>query len=275
MHLLICKRHIGRPDIRHTTPQHGLRPMNQDRARQFAGASPIPLCVAQGSLLERVRPNRNLACNGDDPLLEKCRTEQVPTIRGRIVEDLEPATAPLAVAEACASLAKQRGALCRPSRREDANLPREQRRSVIGTPWRVPQRIRAVMETAVAMGLRPDIVCDRIGLALCSQRDVVRHLWTLRQGASNLQPVVKQTFVFAGADDDTLPGRPPPALEGKRSGQECVTRGVHWNSAGCDPEAFPALPRPLHRLSRRDGQVCWTGLHANGFTSSCFGGGSA
>ena len=48
------------------------------------------------------------------------------------------------------------------------------------------QRIRTVTEWAVAMDLRPDNPCDRIGPVLGTQKKVVRHM-----RASTARPVVK------------------------------------------------------------------------------------
>ena len=50
------------------------------------------------------------------------------------------------------------------------------------TARKLRQRIRAVMEWAVAMGLRPDNPCDRIGPVLGSQGDVVRHMRAVPHG---------------------------------------------------------------------------------------------
>ena len=74
------------------------------------------------------------------------------------------------------------------------------------TARKLRQRIRAVMEWAVAMGLRPDNPCDRIGPVLGSQGNVVRHMRALPHGqvpsaietvrASSARPVVKLAFEF-------------------------------------------------------------------------------
>ena len=74
------------------------------------------------------------------------------------------------------------------------------------TARKLRQRIRAVMEWAVAMGLRPDNPCDRIGPVLGSQGGVVRHMRALPHGQvsaaietvrrSNARPVVKLAFEF-------------------------------------------------------------------------------
>ena len=68
------------------------------------------------------------------------------------------------------------------------------------------QRMRAVMEWAVAMGLRPDNPCDRIGPVLGAQADRTQHLRALPHGevasaietvrASKGRPLVKLAFEF-------------------------------------------------------------------------------
>ena len=72
------------------------------------------------------------------------------------------------------------------------------------------QRIRAVLEWAMAMELRPDNPCDRLGPVLGSQHDVVQHMRALphRDVASALEtvrgagakPVVKLAFEFLVLD---------------------------------------------------------------------------
>ncbi len=74
------------------------------------------------------------------------------------------------------------------------------------TARKLRQRISAVLEWAVAMDLRPDNPCDRIGPVLGSQGKAVRHMRALPHGevasalrtvrASNKRPVVKLAFEF-------------------------------------------------------------------------------
>lgn len=68
------------------------------------------------------------------------------------------------------------------------------------------QRIRAVMEWAAAMDLRPDNPCDRIGPVLGVQGHAVRHMRAPSHGevasaiekvkASKAQPIVRRAFEF-------------------------------------------------------------------------------
>ena len=74
------------------------------------------------------------------------------------------------------------------------------------TARKLRQRIRAVLEWAVAMDLRPDNPCDRIGPVLGAQGKVVRHMRALPHRkvaaalrsvqASNARPVLKLAFEF-------------------------------------------------------------------------------
>ncbi len=74
------------------------------------------------------------------------------------------------------------------------------------TARKLRQRIRAVLEWAVAMDLRPDNPCDRIGPVLGAQGKVVRHMRALPHReveaaiqsvqASNTRPLLKLAFEF-------------------------------------------------------------------------------
>ncbi|MCY3777251.1 MAG: hypothetical protein OXH11_14850 [Candidatus Aminicenantes bacterium] len=74
------------------------------------------------------------------------------------------------------------------------------------TARKLRQRIRAVLKWAVAMDLRPDNPCDRIGPVLGAQGKVVRHMRALPHcevaaalrsvQASNARPVLKLAFEF-------------------------------------------------------------------------------
>ena len=91
------------------------------------------------------------------------------------------------------------------------------------TAWRLRQRIGSVMEWAVAMGLRDDNPCDRIGPALGRQNHRQRHYRALHHGevggavaavnASEARPVVKLAFEFL-------------VLTAARSGE---VRGALWS----------------------------------------------
>ena len=77
---------------------------------------------------------------------------------------------------------------------------------LVRPPVQLRQRIRAVLEWAVAMDLRPDNPCDRIGPVLGAQGNTVRHMRALPHTevasalrtvrASNARPVTKLAFEF-------------------------------------------------------------------------------
>ena len=98
------------------------------------------------------------------------------------------------------------------------------------TARKLRQRIRTVVEWAVAMGLRPDNPCDRIGPVFGSQADVVRHIRALPHGevssaietVSRARPVVKLAFEFL-------------VLTATRSGE---VRGALWTEIDWDEGAW-------------------------------------
>ena len=115
---------------------------------------------------EKASANRKLARQGGDPLAEKRRTQGIPTF---------------AEATACVLDQKRAG-------------------------WRVRQRLRAVLEWAVAMEYRNDNPCDWIGPVLGPQHDVVEHMQALPHRevpaairtvqASTALPAVRLAFEF-------------------------------------------------------------------------------
>ena len=114
------------------------------------------------------------------------------------------------------------------------------------TARKLRQRIRAVMEWAVAMDLRPDNPCDRIGPVLGTQGGRVRHMRALPHRevasaietvrASNARPVVKLAFEFL-------------VLTAVRSGE---VRGAAWAEIERDAGVWtiPALRTKGNREHR-------------------------
>ena len=96
------------------------------------------------------------------------------------------------------------------------------------TARKLRQRICAILEWAVAMDLRPDNPCDRIGPVLGSQGNAVRHMRALPHGevasalrtvrASNARAVTKLAFEFL-------------VLTAARSGE---VRGAVWREIDRD-----------------------------------------
>ena len=172
----------------------------------------VPLAEARAKALA----NRKIAREGGDPLAEKRRAATTPTF-----------------AAAAATVLAQKQAGWSNSRHESTWIrsletyafPRIGGRLVsevtsadileVLTPiWhekaqtarRVRQRVRAVLEWAVAMELRPDNPCDRIGPVLGPQRAPVQHMRALPHQdvpaavvavqTSGAAPVVKLAFEF-------------------------------------------------------------------------------
>ena len=111
------------------------------------------------------------------------------------------------------------------------------------TARKLRQRIRAVMEWAVAMDLRPDNPCDRIGPVLGAQGGLVRHMRALPHRevasaietvrASNARPVVKLAFELL-------------VLTAVRSGE---VRGAVWPEIDRD-EGVWTIPAPRTKGNR-------------------------
>ena len=184
------------------------------RRRDF-GLGSVEL-VSLAEAREKARANRKLAREGGDPLAQKRRAQGTPGF-----------------AEAAAKVVEQKRAGWRSPRQADqwmASLrqyafPRIGRLAVsevtsadvleiLAPIWhvkavtarRVCQRIRAVLEWAVAMEFRTDDPCDRVGPVLGPQDAVVPHMRALRHrevasalqtvSASEAMPIVKLAFEF-------------------------------------------------------------------------------
>ena len=183
--------------------------------RRELGLGSVAL-VSLAEAREKALANRKLAREGGDPLAEKRRAQGVPSF-----------------AEAAARVLQQKQAGWRSSTYprdwlsslERYAFPRIGKMPVsevtsadvleILTPiWHlkavmarcVQQRMRAVLEWAVAMEFRLDNPCDRVVPVLGAQHDVVQHMRALPHRevpaaietirASNARPVVKLAFEF-------------------------------------------------------------------------------
>ena len=123
------------------------------------------------------------------------------------------------------------------------------------TARKLRQRIRAVMECAASMDLRPDSPCDRIGPVLGAQGNVVRHMRVSSHGevasaiktawASNVRPVVKLTFEFL-VDGDAL--RPGPRGGGRSTRGKGVWTISDPRTRGIASTGFPLCRRALEIL---------------------------
>ena len=203
---------VPEPEAGSSASSSGAGNTNSDSAVSIWSRSP--------KAREQALANRKLARSGGDPLSDKRRAKAVPTF-----------------AEAAAALVEQKQAGWRSPRQakgwlhslERYAFPRIGSRPVsevtsadvleiLSQIWHtkaptaksVRQRIRAVLEWAVAMEYRTDNPCDRIGPVLGPQRDVVRHMRALphRDVAAALEAVraskattaLKLAFEFPGVD---------------------------------------------------------------------------
>ena len=127
-----------------------------------------------------------LARPGGDPLSDKRRAEAVPTFAEAATAVVEQKQAgwrsPRQAKEWLRSL--ERFAFPRIGSRPVSEVTSADALEILSPIWHtkaptaksVRQRIRAVLEWAVAMEYRTDNPCDRIGPVLGPQRDVVRHM---------------------------------------------------------------------------------------------------
>ena len=145
----------------------------------------VPLAEAR----EKALANRKLARQGGDPLLEKRRTQGIPTFAEAASRVLDQKRAGWRNRKHACEWLSSLGRLAFP---RIGKVPVSEVTSAdvleILTPiWhrkaetarRVRLRLRAVLEWAVAMEYRIDNPCDRIGPVLGTQQKVVRHMQAL------------------------------------------------------------------------------------------------
>ena len=183
--------------------------------RTELGLGGFPL-VSLKEVREKAFANRKLAREGGDPLSEKRRVESTPTFADatrQVWKQLRPGWRSPQHAQLWLS-SLERYAVPRIGKMPISEVTSADVIGILAPIWhdmpptarKLRQRIRAVMEWAVAMGLRPDNPCDRIGPVLGSQGGVVRHMRALPHGQvsaaietvrrSNARPVVKLAFEF-------------------------------------------------------------------------------
>ncbi len=183
--------------------------------RRELGLGSVAL-VSLAEAREKARANRKLAREGGDPLAEKRRARGVPTFAEAAVRVVEQQKAgwrnPKYPRAWLSSL--ERFAFGRIGKMPVTEVTGADIYEVLAPIWHVKpptartlrRRMRAVLEWAVAMELRPDNPCDRIGRVLGPQNDVVKHMKALphREVAAALEtvrasdslPVVKLAFEF-------------------------------------------------------------------------------
>ena len=142
----------------------------------------VPLAEAR----EKALANRKLARQGGDPLAEKRRAEGIPTFAEAAMRVLEQKRDgwrnPKHSREWLSSLS--RFAFPRIGKVPVSEVTSADVLEILTPVWhrkvatakRVRQRLRAVLEWAVAMEYRIDNPCDRIGPVLGPQRDVTEHM---------------------------------------------------------------------------------------------------
>ena len=145
----------------------------------------VPLAEAR----EKALVNRKLARQGGDPLAEKRRSQGIPTFAEAAARVLEQKQAgwrnPRHAREWISSL--RRFAFPRISKMLVSEVTSADVLEILTPIWhqqaptapRVRQRLRAVLEWAVAMEYRTDNPCDRIGPVLGPQQDVTEHMQAL------------------------------------------------------------------------------------------------
>ena len=145
----------------------------------------VPLAEARTKALA----NRKIARKGGDPLAEKRRAEVTPTFAAAAARVLEQKQAGWSNSrhESTWIRSLETYAFPRIGGRLVSEVTSADVLEILTPIWhekaqtarRVRQRIRTVLEWAVAMELRPDNPCDRIGPVLGPQRAPVQHMRAL------------------------------------------------------------------------------------------------
>ena len=184
------------------------------RRREFGLGSVALVSLAEAR--EKALTNRKLAREGGDPLAEKRRAQGVPTFAAAAARVLEQKQAGWRSSthprDWLSSL--ERYAFPRIGKMPVSEVSSADMLEILTPIWHVKavtarcvhQRIRGVLEWAVAMEFRLDNPCDRVVPVLGTQHDVVQHMRALPHRevpaaietirASNAKPVVKLAFEF-------------------------------------------------------------------------------
>ncbi len=224
-------------DVRPTGSRGWIQRLTIRGRRTELGLGGFPL-VSLKEAREKAFANRKLARDGGDPRAEKRRAESMPTFADAsrtVWKQLRPGwRSPLHARLWLGSL--ERHVFPHIGKMPIAEVTSADVIGILAPLWhekaptarKLRQRIRAVLEWAVAMELRPDNPCDRIGPVLGVQGNAVRHMRALPHGevasalrtvrASNARPVVKLVFEFL-------------VLTATRSGE---VRGAVWREIDRD-----------------------------------------
>ena len=239
-------------DVRPTGSRGWVQRLTIRGRRTELGLGGFPL-VSLKEAREKAFANRKLAREGGDPLADKRRTESTPTFAEatrQVWKQLRPGWRSPRHSELW------RGSLKRHALPRIGGMPISEVTSadvirILAPIWhgkpatarKLRQRIRAVLEWAVAMDLRPDNPCDRIGPVLGSQSNGVRHRRALPHGevaeairkvrGSKARPVVKLAFELM-------------VLTAARSGE---VRGAAWKEIDLEAGVW-TVPAPRTKGNR-------------------------
>ena len=172
----------------------------------------VPLAEAR----EEARSNRKLAREGGDPLAERRRAWNMPSFAEAVKQVVEQKRSgwrnPRQAQDWMVSLGRY--AFPHIGRMPVSEVTSADVIGILAPIWhekpptarKLRQRIRAVLEWAVAMEFRIDNPCDRVGSVLGTQDAVVRHMRALphrevaaavrKVRASNAAPVARFAFEF-------------------------------------------------------------------------------
>ena len=224
-------------DVRPTGSRGWIQRLTIRGRRTELGLGGFPL-VSLKEAREKAFANRKLAREGGDPLAEKRRAGGMPTFAeaARLVwNQLRPGWRSPEHAQLWIR-SVERFAIPRIGEMPVSDVTSADVIGILAPIWhekaptarKLRQRIRAIMEWAVAMDYRPDNPCDRIGPVLGAQGKVVRHMRALPHrevaGAirtvrdSDARLVVKLAFEFL-------------VLTATRSGE---VRGAAWKEIDRD-----------------------------------------
>ena len=239
-------------DVRPTGSRGWIQRLTIRGRRTELGLGGFPL-VSLKEARAKAFANRKLARDGGDLLAEKRRAESMPTFAEatrQVWTQLRPGWRSAQHAQLWMSSLK-RFAFPRIGGMPISEVTSADVIGILAPIWhdkattarKLRQRIRAVMEWAVAMDLRPDNPCDRIAPVLGAHRNVVRHMRALPHGevasaiekvrGSNSGPVVKLAFELL-------------VLTATRSGE---VRGAVWTEIDRD-EGVWTIPAERTKGSR-------------------------
>ena len=202
-------------DVRLTGSRGWIQRLTIRGRRTELGLGGFPL-VSLKEAREKAFANRKLARDGGDPRAEKRRSESMPSFAAAtrtVWKQLRPGWRSARHAQLWLASVEHH-AFPYIGKMPIAEVTSADVIGILAPIWhekastarKLRQRIRAVLEWAVAMDLRPDNPCDRIGPVLGAQGNAVRHMRALPHGevgsafrtvrTSNARPVVKLVFEF-------------------------------------------------------------------------------